>query len=68
MKVVMKEKGVKKKGGCSWIEVSNRFHIYALQIPSLHKHLKIYEPLGSHRRDMVKKEYKFDFVEAFLSY
>ncbi|CAN0843594.1 Pentatricopeptide repeat-containing protein At2g40720 [Linum grandiflorum] len=27
LRAVMKEKGVKKKGGCSWIEVRNRVHV-----------------------------------------
>ncbi|CAN0883799.1 Pentatricopeptide repeat-containing protein At2g40720 [Linum grandiflorum] len=51
----MKEKGVKKKGGCSWIEVRNRVHVFFSGDSSSPQTPQIYKSLGSLRRNMVKK-------------
>ncbi|CAN0883805.1 Pentatricopeptide repeat-containing protein At2g40720, partial [Linum grandiflorum] len=55
LRAVMKEKGVKKKGGCSWIEVRNRVHVFFSGDSSSPQTPQIYKSLGSLRRNMVKK-------------
>ncbi|CAN0923787.1 Pentatricopeptide repeat-containing protein At2g40720 [Linum grandiflorum] len=68
LRALMKEKGVKKKGGCSWIEVRNRVDVFFSGDSSSPQTLQIYDALGSLRRNMVTKESKFDIIEAFLSH
>ncbi|CAN1138480.1 Pentatricopeptide repeat-containing protein At2g40720 [Linum perenne] len=65
LRAVMKEKGLKQKGGCSWIEVRNSVDVFFSGDSSSPQTPQIYEALGSLRRNMVKKESNFDIIDAF---
>ncbi|GLT94614.1 hypothetical protein SLE2022_123430 [Rubroshorea leprosula] len=55
LRVIMKEKGLKKIPGCSWIEVKNRIDVFFSGDSSSKKTVKIYETLHSLKRNMEKK-------------
>ncbi|CAL1391668.1 unnamed protein product [Linum trigynum] len=68
LRALMKEKGMKKKGGCSWIEVRNKVDVFYSGDSSCPLTSQIYGALGNLRRNMLKKESCFDIIEALLSY
>lgn len=61
----MKEKGLKKSPGCSWIEVGNRIDVFFSGDCSALRTVEIYEVLSCLRRHMVKKGGSYEIVEAF---
>ncbi|TXG49949.1 hypothetical protein EZV62_025824 [Acer yangbiense] len=55
LRASMKEKGLKKHPGCSWIEVKNRVDVFLSGDSSSPRTTEIYETLNSLRRNMRKK-------------
>ncbi|KAL5733051.1 hypothetical protein ACOSP7_032388 [Xanthoceras sorbifolium] len=55
LRASMKEKGLKKQPGCSWIELKNRVDVFLSGDSSSPRTTEIYETLNSLRRNMRKK-------------
>ncbi|KAK0591579.1 hypothetical protein LWI29_004375 [Acer saccharum] len=55
LRASMKDKGLKKYPGCSWIEVKNRVDVFLSGDSSSPRTTDIYETLNSLRRNMSKK-------------
>ncbi|XWS65564.1 hypothetical protein CRYUN_Cryun05aG0124500 [Craigia yunnanensis] len=61
----MKEKGLKKNPGCSWIELRNKVDVFFSGDSSSLRTMEIYEILHSLGRNMEKKGGDYEIVEAF---
>ncbi|XVF24355.1 hypothetical protein REPUB_Repub13aG0120800 [Reevesia pubescens] len=66
VRATMKEKGLKKNPGCSWIELRNTVDVFFSGDSSSLKTMKIYEILHSLGRNMDKKGGDYEIVMAFL--
>ncbi|XP_057979359.1 pentatricopeptide repeat-containing protein At2g40720 isoform X2 [Malania oleifera] len=62
LRVSMKEEGLKKKPGCSWIEVGNRVDMFFSGDSSSPRTFEIYETLNTLRRNMEGKRRLLDGV------
>ncbi|XP_044507953.1 pentatricopeptide repeat-containing protein At2g40720 [Mangifera indica] len=65
LRTSMKEKGLKKNPGCSWIEQRNKVDIFFSGDSSSENTIKIYETLNSLRKNMVKNTRDYECVEAY---
>ncbi|KAK9283651.1 hypothetical protein L1049_011901 [Liquidambar formosana] len=65
LRASMKEMGMKKSPGCSWIEVRNRVDIFFSGDSSSPRTVEIYKTLSSLRRNMERKRDYGEGVEAF---
>jgi hypothetical protein len=57
LRVLMKERGIKKEPGCSWIEVKNRVHAFLVGDKSHPETEKIYAMLGRLAEQMKEAGY-----------
>jgi hypothetical protein len=64
LRASMKEKGLKKTPGCSWIEVGNSIDVFFSGDSSSPRTIEIYDLLNSLRRNMRKKGGHYESVEA----
>ncbi|CAK7339991.1 unnamed protein product [Dovyalis caffra] len=64
LRASMKEKGLKKSPGCSWIEVGNSIYVFFSGDSSSPRTIKIYDTLNSLRRNMRKKGGHYGSFEA----
>jgi pentatricopeptide repeat protein len=64
LRASMKEKGLKKSPGCSWIEVGNSIDVFFSGDSSSPRTIEIYDLLNSLRRNMRKKGGHYESVEA----
>ncbi|KAF2319296.1 hypothetical protein GH714_014461 [Hevea brasiliensis] len=60
LRASMKEKGLKKTPGCSWIEVRNKVDAFFSGDCSSPRTIEIYETLSSLKRNMVKKQDNYE--------
>lgn len=60
LRASMKEKGLKKTPGCSWIEVRDRVDTFFSGDCSSPRTTEIYETLSSLKRNMVKKQSNYE--------
>ncbi|XP_065870146.1 pentatricopeptide repeat-containing protein At2g40720 [Euphorbia lathyris] len=66
LRACMKEKGVKKTPGFSWIEVSNKVDVFFSGDCSSPRTTEIYQALNSLRKNMIKKGEIYEIVEEFV--
>ncbi|KAK1385680.1 Pentatricopeptide repeat-containing protein, mitochondrial [Heracleum sosnowskyi] len=57
IRMKMKDKGLKKQPGCSWIEIGNRFHVFVVGDKSHSDTKLIYNLLGDIHAKMKKNSY-----------
>ncbi|XP_017984878.1 PREDICTED: pentatricopeptide repeat-containing protein At2g40720 [Theobroma cacao] len=65
IRATMKERGLKKNPGCSWIELRNKVDVFFSGDSSSLRTMEIYEILHSLGRNMEKKEGDYE-IDAFL--
>ncbi|XP_048232161.1 pentatricopeptide repeat-containing protein At2g40720 [Ricinus communis] len=63
LRASMKEKGLKKTPGCSWIEVRNKVDVFYSGDCSSPITTEIYDTLSSLKRNMIKKGAKHGIIE-----
>lgn len=64
LRISMKEKGLKKNPGCSWIEVRNRIAVFFSGDSSSPRTVEIFDTLNNLRKNMEKKESYCGNVES----
>ncbi|KAL5720823.1 hypothetical protein ACHQM5_013454 [Ranunculus cassubicifolius] len=62
MRLSMKDRGLKKNPGCSWIEMKDKVHVFLSGDSSSHWTLDIYETLKSLRNNMKEDDDWFDLI------
>ncbi|XP_031271264.1 pentatricopeptide repeat-containing protein At2g40720-like [Pistacia vera] len=65
LRTFMKEKGLKKNPGGSWIELRNKVDVFFSGDSSSESTIEIYETLNSLRKNMEKKTCDYESVEAY---
>ena len=63
LRATMKERGLKKSPGCSWVEVKNRVAVFFSGDSSSPRRIDIYETLSSLKSNMEGKECSYEEIE-----